>query len=157
MYNVKIDGIGNIDTVKSLFSEVDCLSNDNCFLVVQNYDYVGSLAGGEGQIATNSAVVGAKAGGVAGGIVGGIVGITLCTFILNTYLNLNISYLLMIPIGFVLSIISQIGDLAASTIKRYAGVKDFSNLIPGHGGMMDRLDSVMFVAPFVYYLFSILL
>ena len=74
MYNVKIDGIGNIDTVKSLFSEVDCLSNDNCFLVVQNYDYVGSLAGGEGQIATNSAVVGAKAGGVAGGIVGGIVG-----------------------------------------------------------------------------------
>ena len=75
MNNVNVEGIGNIETVKALFAGFNCLRDDNCFLVVQNYDYMGSLAGSEGQIATtNAAVVGAKAGGVAGGIVGGLVG-----------------------------------------------------------------------------------
>ena len=75
MNNVNIEGIGNIDTVKALFAGVNCLRSDNCFLVVQNYDYMGSLAGSEGQImTTNSAVVGAKAGGVAGGMIGAHVG-----------------------------------------------------------------------------------
>ena len=46
-----------------------------------------------------------------------------------------------------------IGDLSASSIKRYAGIKDFSDLIPGHGGMVDRVDSVIFIAPFAYLLF----
>ena len=55
-----------------------------------------------------------------------------------------------------LSIIGQIGDLSASTIKRYAGIKDFSNLIPGHGGMLDRLDSVIFVAPFAFLFLTIM-
>ena len=50
----------------------------------------------------------------------------------------------------------QIGDFAASSIKRYNGIKDFSNLIPGHGGMLDRFDSVIFIAPFAYILLSIL-
>ena len=75
MYNVNIEGIGNIDTVMGMFSSFNCVRNDNCFLVVQNYDYMGTLAGSEGQIATNNAAVaGAKVGGVAGGIVGGLVG-----------------------------------------------------------------------------------
>ena len=44
------------------------------------------------------------------------------------------------------------GDFAASSVKRYVGIKDFSNLIPGHGGMLDRFDSVIFIAPAAYFL-----
>ena len=59
-------------------------------------------------------------------------------------------------ISCILSIVGQIGDLAASSIKRYTEIKDFSNLIPGHGGMLDRIDSVLFIAPFAYFLLSFL-
>lgn len=48
--------------------------------------------------------------------------------------------------------ISQIGDLAASAIKRFHGIKDYGRLIPGHGGILDRFDSVIFTAPIIYYL-----
>ncbi len=50
------------------------------------------------------------------------------------------------------AVISQFGDLAASAIKRNYEIKDYGDIIPGHGGIMDRFDSVIFVAPFVYYL-----
>ena len=62
----------------------------------------------------------------------------------------------MIIAGIILSIIGQIGDLAASSIKRYCGIKDYSDLIPGHGGMLDRTDSVIFIAPFAYLVFILL-
>jgi phosphatidate cytidylyltransferase len=56
----------------------------------------------------------------------------------------------MILVGIIGSIIAQMGDLFASSVKRYAGIKDYGNLIPGHGGILDRFDSVLLVAPFVY-------
>jgi phosphatidate cytidylyltransferase len=52
-------------------------------------------------------------------------------------------------IGALGSIVAQCGDLFASSIKRYCGIKDFGKLIPGHGGILDRFDSVMFVAVFI--------
>ena len=55
-------------------------------------------------------------------------------------------------ITLVAGMISQIGDLAASGIKRDHQIKDYGNLIPGHGGIMDRFDSVIFVTPMVYLL-----
>ena len=94
--------------------------------------------------------------GCVAGIIGAIVFVLVYTYVLNTYMNFNISYLFITVVAIFLSIIGQIGDLSASTIKRYAGIKDFSNLIPGHGGMLDRLDSVIFVAPFAFFFLTIM-
>ena len=56
-----------------------------------------------------------------------------------------------VTIGLIGSIAAQLGDLSASAFKRQMGIKDYGNLIPGHGGILDRFDSVLFTAPLVYY------
>ncbi len=90
------------------------------------------------------------------GCIGGVIGALAITLIYTLYLNkmniLNVSYLTISGISIALSVLSEIGDLAASSIKRYNDVKDFSNLIPGHGGILDRIDSILFIAPFAYFL-----
>lgn len=68
------------------------------------------------------------------------------------YFFTNISYIYIIFVSLILSIAGQVGDFAASSIKRYNDIKDFSNLIPGHGGMLDRIDSILFIAPIAYLL-----
>ena len=77
------------------------------------------------------------------------------TFAINSIFNLEYSYVLIGIITTVLSIAGQLGDFAASSIKRYVDIKDYSNLIPGHGGMLDRIDSLMFLAPYAYILLSL--
>lgn len=94
--------------------------------------------------------------GCLAGIIGAVVISLLYTFAINTFFNYEFSYLFIAIIVSILSIIGQIGDFAASSIKRYVNVKDYSNLIPGHGGMLDRIDSLIFLAPFAYILFSII-
>lgn len=94
--------------------------------------------------------------GCIAGIMGAIIMSVLYTVSLNNLAGFNISYGYIVCISLALSILSQIGDFAASSIKRHVGIKDFSNLIPGHGGMLDRIDSVIFIAPFAYFLLSIL-
>lgn len=94
--------------------------------------------------------------GAIGGIIGAIVLVILYTLVMNNLYKLEYSYLYITIATIILSIIGQIGDFAASSIKRYVDVKDYSNLIPGHGGMLDRIDSLMFIAPFAYMLFSII-
>ena len=56
--------------------------------------------------------------------------------------------------GMICAVIGLIGDLTASIIKRQIGIKDYGNIMPGHGGVMDRFDSVLLVAPFMFYLYS---
>ena len=69
---------------------------------------------------------------------------------------MNINYLFITVITLLLSVVGQLGDFSASSIKRYVGIKDFSNLLPGHGGMLDRIDSLIFIAPFAYFLLNLL-
>ena len=84
------------------------------------------------------------------GAIGGIIGsIVLCAvFARLVYPELTLHCIIL---GLLASLFSQAGDLSASAFKRKMGIKDFSNLIPGHGGMLDRIDSVLFTAPFIYY------
>ena len=82
--------------------------------------------------------------------------VLIYTYILNKYFAFDLSYAKISLIGFVLSLIGQIGDFSASCIKRYVDIKDYSNLLPGHGGMLDRIDSVLFIAPFAYILFTLI-
>lgn len=66
-------------------------------------------------------------------------------------------YITIGVIGIAASAASQIGDLAASAIKRDCGVKDYGKIFPGHGGFMDRFDSVIFIAPMIYYIIRVIL
>lgn len=94
--------------------------------------------------------------GSIGGIVGAVILSLIYTFVLNQLADLEISYLAILGIIILLSILSQIGDLTASSIKRFVKIKDFGDIIPGHGGMLDRIDSIIFIAPFAYYLLTLL-
>lgn len=87
--------------------------------------------------------------GAVGGIIGAII-ISLC-FIPPTPFSLPINYWQAIVLGLLVSIFSQLGDLTESLLKRNMGVKDSSQLIPGHGGFLDRIDSVVFAGVVVYY------
>ncbi|SHG57179.1 phosphatidate cytidylyltransferase [Thermosyntropha lipolytica DSM 11003] len=71
---------------------------------------------------------------------------------LTPYYSWHYGYVLVL--GFLASIMAQLGDLFASSIKRYFGVKDAGHIIPGHGGVLDRFDSFMLVLPVVYYFFA---
>jgi len=71
--------------------------------------------------------------------------------IFNNNYNASIPFIHFIMMGTVGGICSQIGDLAASSIKRYCGIKDFGRLLPGHGGLLDRFDSILFTAPLLYF------
>lgn len=93
------------------------------------------------------------AGGV-GGIIGGALGGALVYF-LQYFYPAGEALLPLMMLGFLCGVLGQFGDLFASAIKRYAGVKDYGNIFPGHGGMTDRLDSVLFCAPLVYAVFML--
>ena len=96
--------------------------------------------------------------GAVGGVVGAaIVGALYGYFVVESVIteqNVTWAFVLISAVG---AVISQIGDLAASAIKRNHDIKDYGKLIPGHGGVMDRFDSVIFTAPMIYLLVLILI
>lgn len=96
--------------------------------------------------------------GAIGGVLGSaLAGAVFCYFLVDaesTRSSVGMVFAISCGIG---AIISQIGDLAASAIKRNHDIKDYGKCIPGHGGIMDRFDSVIFTAPMIYFLSVILL
>lgn len=117
-------------------------------------------------ISPNKTISGAI-GGLAGGVIGGGI-VALLTF-LAVHFRINLFGLAMLTDGWATTVINllllglfgsvfdQIGDLAASFVKRRAGIKDYSNLLPGHGGILDRIDGLLFCAVFFYMYLEVLL
>ena len=96
------------------------------------------------------------------GAVGGVIGAALLTIlygmIFKSAMNSTQTHVfIMAGISAVGALISMVGDLTASAIKRNYEIKDYGKLIPGHGGILDRFDSVIFTAPVIYYLAKIIL
>lgn len=86
---------------------------------------------------------------------GGVVGAALLGVIYTVATHgAMLEYAVICGVG---ALISMVGDLAASAIKRNQGIKDYGKLIPGHGGILDRFDSVIFTAPAIYYLAKMIL
>ncbi|CAM3621417.1 phosphatidate cytidylyltransferase [Flavobacterium gelidilacus] len=93
------------------------------------------------------------------GFIGGLVFSILASILIAKYFigsSSNSTMYIWIGIAFIASIFGTIGDLVESKFKRIAQVKDSGNIMPGHGGVLDRLDSIIFVAPFVYLFYQIL-
>lgn len=96
--------------------------------------------------------------GAVGGVAGAaLVGAVFGYFVLErVFADQTVTWIAALICG-VGAVISQVGDLAASGIKRNHEIKDYGKLIPGHGGIMDRFDSVLFTAPIIYYLAILLI
>ena len=92
--------------------------------------------------------------GAIAGLIGGALGGVICYFAQKLW-GFELSLWRCIFICFVGGTLGQIGDLFASTFKRWAKIKDFGSIFPGHGGIIDRLDSALFAAPFVYIVFRL--
>lgn len=88
------------------------------------------------------------------GSIGGLLTAAALLAGLNAYFQM-VPVIAAVCIGLAISVVGQIGDLVESLIKRHYGVKDSGNLIPGHGGVLDRFDSIMLAAPVMYYCFLV--
>ena len=94
--------------------------------------------------------------GALGGLASGVLAMLLYAFILDVPLKFDVSYGAAVVYGIAGCLAGELGDLCFSVIKRQTGIKDYGNLIPGHGGVLDRFDSILAVAPLVEALLLIM-
>ncbi len=93
--------------------------------------------------------------GSIGGTICCVVFSALATFVYSVIIDCSVNYIIVFVYSLLCSLAGQIGDFSFSYIKRSYGIKDFGNLLPGHGGVLDRLDSLIFISPFFYMLLTI--
>ena len=111
---------------------------------------VGSLIGGK-KMCPKISPKKTISGGI-GGIIGGITGSIVVYFIMKGSLNYSLDIPAVVyfaAIGLIASLLTEFGDLVESVIKRKLGIKDMGKILPGHGGMLDRIDSIVFACPFI--------
>lgn len=90
--------------------------------------------------------------GLVGGVLSNGLILLVIGFAYSAWKDVSLNYVMLFVCGLLAALIGVLGDLTASEIKRQCGIKDYGNLMPGHGGVMDRFDSVLLVAPFMYYM-----
>lgn len=88
--------------------------------------------------------------GFIGGIVANIIGFWIAGWIYSMCFSVSVNYPLLIIMAVICALLGALGDLSASYIKRSCHIKDFGNIMPGHGGILDRFDSLLLVSPFLY-------
>ena len=146
MENVNIDGINDINVVKNLFASVNCLEDDNCFLVVLNRDYVASSIDTNSVLTTNATIVGAKHGGIAGGIIGGAVANSISSTVQQAETEFNnklndkqkIIFSRNVYCGFLINVISNgIGIIP---------LKNSGQLIPKIKDFITDMDKYIFLS-----------
>lgn len=89
--------------------------------------------------------------GAIGGIVFCVIAFVVYGIIVENLAHVDLNLVVLAVVGLVMSVVSMIGDLIASSIKRSYGVKDYGNIFPGHGGVLDRFDSIMILSPFLLF------
>ena len=95
--------------------------------------------------------------GMIGGILFTMLGFALYGFVIFKIYHISPNYVAMLIVGAIVSLVSQLGDLIASIIKRQYNIKDYGKILPGHGGVMDRFDSMLAVSPFLFIMISIVI
>lgn len=95
--------------------------------------------------------------GSIGGFIGSIVGMIIYHLVVKATISMDLGWAIVIALGFAGSLLGQIGDLSFSVIKREFGIKDYGTIFPGHGGVLDRFDSVLFVSPAYLLILAIIL
>lgn len=95
--------------------------------------------------------------GAIGGEIGGIIFMAIYVLVLRKFFDFNLAFAPALLFGLIGAAVGQIGDLSLSVIKREAGIKDYGKLFPGHGGVWDRFDSILFAAPLFEILYLYIL
>jgi phosphatidate cytidylyltransferase len=93
---------------------------------------------------------------MVGGILGAMVGMVIYALVLQFAFGFAVNYIFAVIYGLLGSVAAVFGDLVFSAIKRQTGIKDYGKLIPGHGGVLDRFDSMVMVAPLAELLLLVL-
>lgn len=94
--------------------------------------------------------------GYIGGFISGVIYAVLYGLVVGAITGMSVNYLSLVLCGLFGALVTELGDLAFSLIKRQYGVKDYGNLLPGHGGMLDRFDSMLFCGPVVLFIVTFL-